>query len=468
MFSQNSEGYRYIIQPAAISYWPYGYAAASAFDNVQPFGYPNNTPYESYYWWPTTSEYVNNTFHGHYIAGAQPPSMPTVRTMTAISGAQPPSMPTVRTMTAISGAQPPSMPTIRTMTAISDAQPPSMTTAHTIDIESAQSKEKMSKLKFEGEVYFRGEKDYNSHCYQYASSSHDINGSMRPVAIIYAKGDNDIKKAIAYANNENIAIAIRTGGHQYSGSSSTYGRNILLDMSHAYLEDSKAWVWNEVTSELTTSISHRLAEFNEKLKKFKIFVPHGQCSHVGIGGHLNTGGYGQLGRAFGLFADHITSFRIITADGTILIVSRDSSLKLDKDLFYAVLGGSPGKFGVVTHITLKMHSDKDHPYSRGFKKFCVYTKERLKALLDIKVQMAKDPNFLGDFDYCVTVMSGKQPVLPDTLDANMITSFPKIYDDKILSLDNIIPCNVIVIYAQWSNVDGKKDTSQKNLKTAME
>lgn len=82
---------------------------------------------------------------------------------------------------------------------------------------------------------------------------------------------------------------------------------------------------------------------------------------------VQTGGWGQLTRAFGLFGDHITWIRLITADGAERKIFRDTENALEKEIFYAVLGGSPGNFGVLTHIELKPHHDDDHLNSRGLK-----------------------------------------------------------------------------------------------------
>eukprot|EP01035_Chromulina_nebulosa_P003667 gene3667-5007_t len=90
---------------------------------------------------------------------------------------------------------------------------------------------------FEGRVFFRDYKsdsDYDIHRYQYAYSS-NLDGSISPAMIFYAKNEEDIKKVIRYAKEKNIAIAVRTGGHQYSGASSTCGNNIQLDLSNSFL-----------------------------------------------------------------------------------------------------------------------------------------------------------------------------------------------------------------------------------------
>jgi FAD/FMN-containing dehydrogenase len=106
---------------------------------------------------------------------------------------------------------------------------------------------------------------------------------------------------------------------------------------------------------------------NRELHKFGVFVPHGQCSHVHVGGHSHTGGYGLPGRAFGLFADHIVEARVFTADGQVRWYKRDATDPEEAEMFYAVLGGSPGNYGILTHIKLKVHKDSDHPNARGLK-----------------------------------------------------------------------------------------------------
>ncbi|RGB41028.1 hypothetical protein C1646_618830 [Rhizophagus diaphanus] len=293
---------------------------------------------------------------------------------------------------------------------------------------------------FKGKVIKRGDVDYDAQSYQYASSSHLEEGIIQPAAIIKAADDSDVIKAIKYARENKIAVAVRTGGHQYSGASSTSGKNIQLDLSQTY----KDFDWDdENCTSVTLGISFPLGEFNAKLREKNRFVPHGQCQYVNLGGHIQTGGYGQLARSFGLFSDHVKKFRIITADGQVRWVSQG------EDLFFAVLGGSPGNFGVLTHATLHVFRDQDYPNSRGLRAAYPYNRQRLKDLLDVMIEMVEDENFPADYDYCITVLS--EPPFK---------TFEITYDmaHRKEGQQMVAWPPMIVVFAQWANLQGDKQT----------
>ncbi|KAF9370464.1 hypothetical protein CPB97_002716 [Podila verticillata] len=301
---------------------------------------------------------------------------------------------------------------------------------------------------FDGQVFERGQPGYDIHCYQYASTSYQSDGIIAPRYIIYPTGDEDVIKAINYATAKGIAIAVRTGGHQYSGASSTNGDNIQLDLSNSYMD----FRWEDANcTSVTVGISYSLRSFNANISAKKRFVPHGQCSHVHLGGHVQTGGYGQLGRSFGLLADHVQKLRIITADGQRREIQRD--IAEDSDLFFAMLGGSPGNFGVLTHVTLRVHRDEDHPLSRGLRIIYLYDRDRLQRLLDVMVARASDNDSPADYDYCVTMISASSLALdsfkPD-LDDTMRLRHPELFGDD----EQFIWPPMIVVYAQWANLGG--------------
>jgi hypothetical protein len=300
-------------------------------------------------------------------------------------------------------------------------------------------------------VYKRGDASYWEHVYQYATTSYPA-ASMSPAAIICpqrANADADVRKAIEYAAANGLAIAIRTGGHAYSGTSSTSGNNIQLDLSKAYDD----WAYDAATGLLRLGLSFSLMEFNTKLKNAGLFMPTGQCYDVHVGGHVQTGGYGQLSRAFGLFSDQVVSFEIFLADGTKKTIAVDSPLQADKDLFFAVLGGGPGNYGVVTHITIRPLKDSDHNNARAFKQVIPYDPEVdhgvLVKLFDLVQQWDKAP---GDYDFSFTVASGEDNYLLNVIG---IAS----WDDFMVKLrgGNVgsSPFTFLSVYFQYSNLDNK-------------
>lgn len=240
----------------------------------------------------------------------------------------------------------------------------------------------MSLPDFQGTTFKRGDANYQIHAYQYGTSTYDpsVTGDMAPDAIVYLQpgtADSDIQLAITYAIQADVAIAVRTGGHQYSGASSTSGRNIQLDLSEAFFDF-------DLTSKpgyLIAGVSHKLMDLAKLLNQNNMFLPMGECSHVHLGGHVQSGGYGQMCRSFGLLSDNVAGFEIWTAEAQgqkKRTVMRDSTTPVDVDLFFAVLGGSPGNFGIVTRVILKPLLDADHPNSRGLKIVAPYNYQALQ------------------------------------------------------------------------------------------
>ncbi|KAJ6081410.1 hypothetical protein N7499_006284 [Penicillium canescens] len=299
-----------------------------------------------------------------------------------------------------------------------------------------------------GNQFKQGTQAHQNNKYQYASSSHEIDHNMDPALIIQPQNKDDIVLALNYAKSKKIAVAIRTGGHQYSGASSTSAPNIQLDLKQTFRgpEDLRVFELNG-RSFARTSVSWSLGKFNAFLKTHQLFVPHGQCSDVHLGGHVQTGGYGQLGRSFGLFGDHVTSLEIVDHEGTFKKVTRST----DPELFYAILGGSPGNFGVLTHFTIEVHRDGDYNGSRGLKALYWYNKETLRQLLDILVEMSDNDDFPRNYDLCISVLSSSFKLfdLWPGLDSRMRKEYPEIYGEHGIPFWP----RTIVVYAQWVPFD---------------
>ncbi|KAI1774423.1 FAD-binding domain-containing protein [Hypoxylon cercidicola] len=295
-----------------------------------------------------------------------------------------------------------------------------------------------------GNQYVPGTKDYDEIKYQYATSTYGEERDLNPGLIVQPKTKEDIVLTLKYAKEKKIAVAIKTGGHQYSGASSTGAPNIQLDLENSFRGPGDRTIFEkDGKAYARTSVSWSLGEFNAWITKSKMFVPHGQCTEVHLGGHVQTGGYGQLARSFGLFGDHVLSLEIIDTDGNFKEITKTT----DPDLFWAFLGGSPGNLGVLTHFTLQVHRDQDYNGSRGMKALYFYDTKTLKRLVDILVEMSDNDNFPRNYDLCISVLSSAFPLLDlwPGLDEWMARAHPELYGKDGL----ILWPRTIIVYAQW-------------------
>ncbi|KAF9776830.1 hypothetical protein IL306_004916 [Fusarium sp. DS 682] len=322
----------------------------------------------------------------------------------------------------------------------------------------------------EGSEY--AQEDYKFFNEQYATSSYIEAHDMKPAHILRPKDDNDVKSAIAYATKNKVGIAIKSGGHQYSGASSCGGNNVQLDLSNTY-KDMK--IIDKPTIQVPNDrvlvfagVSNQLQDFLAYLTNHGLFTPTGQCAYVCLGGHGQTGGYGQLGRSFGLLGDHITEIRMIDHKGEVLHINKDQHA----ELFYAIRGGSPGNFGVVTHYTIMAFKAKSYmgientiktPKSptkfqgpRGVKAFWLYNETTLKKLLGFVAAMSDQGTAPRGRDLCVNVLS---------TDFDITKLFPSFKNDEVWkglqdTVFKFFPDNIrallagklppiIVLYAQW-------------------
>ncbi|KAI9696672.1 MAG: hypothetical protein M1820_008046 [Bogoriella megaspora] len=307
---------------------------------------------------------------------------------------------------------------------------------------------------------------YDANNVEYATSTHQIDHNMLPGLIALPQDEDDIQKAVKYAKGRGYAVSIMSGGHQYSGACSTYGEGIQLNLKLTFKGPGDLVILpqlpypNSNKTLVYASVSQSLGEFNQFLRQHRLFVPHGQCTDVRLGGHVQTGGYGQLGRSFGLLGDHVWAIRLINHDGKIQKVTKASNA----ELFYALLGGSPGNFGVITHYIIEVHRDADHDFPEmgvrphGFKGIWLYSETIAKILLSEVAAMADDPEVPRNFDLCVSVFSSSFPVfdiMPE-LRNNLTETLQRIA--KALGVNgNAAWPACVILYAQWvpMNADDK-------------
>lgn len=114
-------------------------------------------------------------------------------------------------------------------------------------------------------------------------------------------------------------------------------------------------------------------------------------------------------------------------------------------------GGSPGNFGVVTHLVMSPHKDEDHPMSRATSILSIYTEETLANLLTLMAKLSQeDP--VQDIDYTVSVIRFSESEL-----YRLQESIPDWLFEPLRAVVNAVAPflpPVILTWGQWSNVSG--------------
>lgn len=165
----------------------------------------------------------------------------------------------------------------------------------------------------------------------------------RPAAIVQCGHEDDALRAIEFARNHDLEVAVRGGGHSYLAWSCSNGLVIDLSPLKQISIDSTRRVIRAQAGVLSGEVARAAGEHG--------LVPVlGQCPGVGAVGVTLGGGLGWLSGLFGASCDNLLSARVITADGR----TRDVSAESDPDLFWA-LRGAGANFGVTTSFEARLH-----------------------------------------------------------------------------------------------------------------
>lgn len=190
----------------------------------------------------------------------------------------------------------------------------------------------------------------------------------KPKYIALCKSTKGVSEAIKFAQQEKLAVAVKSGGHSFEGFSSNNG-GLVVDLS---LFKKVKWLENNRVS-IQPGVT--LSEVYDQILPKKRIIPMGSCGGVGVGGLTLGGGYGLFSRKYGLTCDHLEAFTMVDGLGNIVHSSSD------KELAWACRGGGNGNFGVVTDMTFRTHEAPDWFIRHRFKAYNL-TAERARLLLD--------------------------------------------------------------------------------------
>ncbi|KAL5045942.1 hypothetical protein BDW71DRAFT_197950 [Aspergillus fruticulosus] len=166
----------------------------------------------------------------------------------------------------------------------------------------------------------------------------------------------DVVAGLAFAQNNNIRLSIKNTGHDFLGRSAGVG-SLALWMHNL----KEIQVLNYTGS--GSGYSGPAIKMGAGVQGFEVYefaARHGLRvtgpfnPTVGVvGGYVQGGGHGALQGAYGLAADSVLEYEVVTADGRQLVVSPIEH----EDLFWALSGGGGGTYAVVLSATMRAYQD---------------------------------------------------------------------------------------------------------------
>lgn len=179
--------------------------------------------------------------------------------------------------------------------------------------------------------------------YDTARSGWNLTVEYRPSRIVVAQSAEDVAAAVQMAGKAGLGIAVMATGH---GPITPAGAEALMivtsEMTGVEVDPATRTAWVEAGTKwgavLSAAQQHGLAPLL------------GSSPDVGAVGYTLGGGLGWLARKYGVSADSVRAFEVVTTDGERLHVSETEHA----DLFWGMRGGG-GSLAIVTRMQIALH-----------------------------------------------------------------------------------------------------------------
>jgi FAD/FMN-containing dehydrogenase len=166
----------------------------------------------------------------------------------------------------------------------------------------------------------------------------------RPALIARCSSTDDVVAAVNHARENDLVIAVRSGGHSVAGMS-ICDDGLLIDLS--------GMKRIEVDPQAKTARAGGgvlWGEFDPATQEHGLHTPGGQVTTTGVGGFTTGGGYGWTSSKHSLTCDNLISAEVVLADGSQVTASESEN----EDLFWGLKGGGCN-FGVATEFEYRLH-----------------------------------------------------------------------------------------------------------------
>jgi FAD/FMN-containing dehydrogenase len=162
-----------------------------------------------------------------------------------------------------------------------------------------------------------------------------------------------IQLAVNMARSLNLRLVVRNTGHDYNGRS--VGKGALSIWTHGlkeiqYVENYTSPTYQGPVFKVGAGVQG--FELYAAADKYGVSAVAGICPTVGIfGGYSAGGGHSPLMQLFGVGSDQVVALEVVTANGHFVTATPS----VNGDLYWALLGGGGGTFGIVTSAVVKVH-----------------------------------------------------------------------------------------------------------------
>ncbi|KAI1755488.1 putative FAD-dependent isoamyl alcohol oxidase [Xylaria castorea] len=195
----------------------------------------------------------------------------------------------------------------------------------------------------------------NQSCDPFTDSSKPCELGNYAAYSIDVTGPDDIIAAVKFADEQNVRLVVKSTGHDYVGKSTGKGALSL-------------WMFNLKTAEVIQQYESKTytgpamkvgsgiigGEAIAVAAQAGYRVVGGECASVSLaGGYTQGGGHSMLNSAYGMAADNVLEWEVVTATGEYLVATPENNT----DLYWALSGGGGGTYGVVLSMTTKIYRD---------------------------------------------------------------------------------------------------------------
>lgn len=178
-----------------------------------------------------------------------------------------------------------------------------------------------------------------------------------PIYTVNVSTTAQLQIAVNFARNTGVRFVIKNTGHDFSGKSG--GAGSLSVWVHNLKDIAYIPSYNNATTDydgpaFKAGAGVQVYEIYAAARDHGLVTIGGEGQTVGaMGGYVQGGGHSPLSSLYGMAADQVLNYEVVTADGRFVTANS----KENSDLFWALRGGGGSTYGIVTSAVIKAHPD---------------------------------------------------------------------------------------------------------------